>query len=101
MPSRRSKLEVYIDIMAKIKGGECRPTRIMYKTNLSWRPLRQILESLESQGMIKATESGDHRSRILYSITEKGDNVLKYFEKGKNMLELVATPDLEAALENK
>jgi len=94
MPSRRSKLDIYIDILSNIKSGECRPTRIMYHVNLSWKPLCQILESLENQGMIEAVETENQRSRILYKITEKGENVLNFFEKGKSLLEVADTLNL-------
>jgi predicted transcriptional regulator len=68
----------------------------MYQTNISWNSLRQILESLENQGMIDIIypKEKDKRSRVLYKIAEKGDNVLKYFDKAKSLLEVVATPHL-------
>jgi len=31
----------------------------------------------------------DHRSRVLYRITEKGKDVLMNFDMGQNLLELV------------
>lgn len=96
MLSRRSKFEIYVDILSKIKGGECKPTRIMYSTNLSWQPLCQILESLENQEMIEPMDidQKDKRSKTLYRITEKGDNVLRYFDKAKSLLEAKTSPYL-------
>ena len=91
MQSRRSKLEIYIDILSNIRSGECRPTRIMYKANLSWKPFCQILEFLLNQGMIEEFDSGGQKSRVLYRITEKGEYVLMYFDKGKSLLELSGT----------
>jgi predicted transcriptional regulator len=96
MPGRRSKFEIYVDILSKIKSGVCKPTRIMYSANLSWQPLCQILESLEYQDMIEPMDldGKDKRSRTLYRITEKGDNVLRYFDKAKSLLEVEVAPFL-------
>jgi predicted transcriptional regulator len=88
MTIRRSKTEIYIDVLSVIKNGESRPTRIMYSTNLSWAPLRRLLESLLEQNLIEAAEVGqdDGRSKNLYKITEKGESVLTYFSKCKDIL---------------
>jgi predicted transcriptional regulator len=58
----------------------------MYSTNLSWRPLTLILSALEKQGLIKTTASDDEKSRVLYEITEKGENVLAYFKEFNNII---------------
>jgi len=88
MTTRRAKVEIYLDVLAVIEGGEPRPTRIMYAANLSWKPLRNILDSLEREGLIEDidTEARDGRSKNLYGITEKGMSVLKYFEKTKDLI---------------
>ena len=91
MTRRRSKLEIYLDVLWVIKSGTEKPTRIMYGANLSWKPLQKILGSLVSQGLITEIESGDRddkRTTKTYSITQKGDNVLKYFSKAKELLPL-------------
>ncbi len=87
MTARRAKVEIYLEVLASIHSGEPRPTRIMYATNLSWKPLTQVLTSLEREGLIRSIEEGkDGRSKNLYCITEKGESVLHYFEKTKNLL---------------
>jgi predicted transcriptional regulator len=90
MMSRRSKFEIYIDILNEIKSGTVIPTRIMYGANLSWKPLKQILSNFIAQGLIveQVSDDGDKRRRKVYALTEKGDNVLKYFSKVKGLLEL-------------
>jgi len=90
MPSRRSKFEVYIDILDEIKSGTGIPTRIMYGANLSWKPLKQILKTLTAQGLIneRSMDDGDKRTKKAYAITEKGENVLKYFKRAKGLMEL-------------
>lgn len=87
MTVRRAKIEIYLAVLSTIKDGEPRPTRIMYATNLSWKPLMQMLGSLEKEGLIEAVDEGkDGRSKNLYRITEKGESVLSYFEKTKDLL---------------
>jgi len=85
MSSKRSKLEIYIDVLKVIKKGTCRPTRIMYGTNLSWKPLMDILDSLNAQGLIMVKKDRNHK---FYEITEKGKNVLKYFSKAMESIEV-------------
>ncbi len=89
MTNRRSKLEIYVDIMEEIRGGTILPTRIMYAANLSWKPLQQILKSLVTQELIEevSAEEGDKRTKKAYHLTEKGMNVLHYFRKAKELVE--------------
>ena len=89
MTSRRSKLEIYVDIMEEIRNGTVLPTKIMYAANLSWKPLQQILKSLVSQELIEEgmAEDGDKRTKKAYRITEKGQNVLHYFRKAEALVE--------------
>jgi predicted transcriptional regulator len=95
MSSRRSKFEINIDILTHIKSGVNLPTRIMYSANLSWKPLCQILKSLKDQGLIieeYSDEDGDKRTKKIYHITEKGDNVLRYFNRAKDLMETRVVP---------
>ncbi len=54
--SKRSRLEIYLDILKVLRKGESRPTRIMYQSNLSWKPLMKILDSLIKQEIVEATQ---------------------------------------------
>ncbi|MEM2341300.1 MAG: winged helix-turn-helix domain-containing protein [Candidatus Bathyarchaeia archaeon] len=74
---KRSKLEVYLEVLRVVNKGESKPTRIMYKTNLSWVPLQEILEFLISQDLLRENSSSKRKE---YFITEKGKRVLAYFE---------------------
>ncbi|TEU09360.1 hypothetical protein E3J20_06555, partial [Candidatus Bathyarchaeota archaeon] len=49
MDNRRSKLEIYLEVLQIIKGGTSKPTRIMYSANISWQPLMRVLSSMISQ----------------------------------------------------
>jgi predicted transcriptional regulator len=89
--SRRSKLELYTEIISQIKGGVVLPTKIMYSANLSWKPLKEILHSLCTQGMIEELSTDrDRRTKSYYRVTEKGENVLRYFNKARDLLEVNA-----------
>jgi len=89
MSIRRSKFEIYIDIMSLIKNGVHIPTRIMYNANLSWKPLKEILKSMCLQGVIQeiSGDGDDKRTKRNYVLTEKGENILRYFNKAKCLME--------------
>ncbi|UCH58032.1 MAG: hypothetical protein JSV18_03825 [Candidatus Bathyarchaeota archaeon] len=97
MKSRRSRLEVFLDVMWTIKSGTRKPTRIMYGANLSWKPLQRVLDALIRQGLVIEVEPlglKDKRTSVFYELTQKGENVLSYFNKAKDLLELEAAPRL-------
>ncbi|UCD45567.1 MAG: winged helix DNA-binding protein [Candidatus Bathyarchaeota archaeon] len=87
MSQRRSKLEIRLKILAAIRDGQDKPTRIMYAANLSWKPTQRILAQLIEQELVsehRNTESAKSRRR--YQITDKGITVIEYFEKAKELL---------------
>ena len=71
--------------MKAIKKGTGKPTRIMYSSNLSWRPLKEVLEAMLEQNLISVEK---HGRRTLYTITEKGKNVLNYFHEAMELVEI-------------
>lgn len=85
MTQKRSKLELYVDVLRVIKKGSHKPTRIMYRANLSWNPLTEILESLTEQGLTIREILGRHNS---YKITSKGRNVLNYFDQAAELMKI-------------
>lgn len=82
---RRSKLETCIDIMEIISKGVGKPTRIMYKANLSWNPMQKYLSFLLDQELIACKSKGE---RARYEITDKGLRTLSYFRRVKETLPL-------------
>jgi len=91
MSRRRSKLEIYLDVLWLIKNGTNKPTRIMYGSNLSWKPLQRILRSMIDQQLVSevdATDLRDKRTTLCYELTQKGENVIRYFNKAKDLIEL-------------
>ena len=85
MSRRRSRFEIMLGILAAVRGGEDKPTRIMYAVNLSWGPTLKVLTNLVEQGLLELRMASG-RSRRRYAITERGVNVIDYFEKAKEIL---------------
>jgi len=94
--TRRSKLEIWLNVLDIIHEGESKPTRIMYEANISWDPLKRVLRSLVSQGLIREIETWttrkyDRRTKKHYEITKKGENVIRYFKRAEILLEFEET----------
>ncbi|MFP3951153.1 MAG: winged helix-turn-helix domain-containing protein [Candidatus Bathyarchaeia archaeon] len=89
MSARRSKLEMYMDILAVVNEGEKIPTRIMHGANLSWKPLQDMLDSLVDQGLLEEVEeNSDKRTKKMYLITDKGVGTLLHFNKAMDGVQL-------------
>ena len=91
--ARRSKLQIYLDVLSVIKDGTQKPTNIMYEANLSWKPLKRVLENMVSQRLVEVIFTGgdrrqDRRTNRRYELSSKGDNVIVYFRGAKTLLEL-------------
>ena len=88
MMGRRSRFEMYVDILTEIKRGTCLPTQIMYGANMSWNPLQKTLEKLVAKGFIEEQPIyGNKISKRIYTLTERGDNVLNYLETVNEILD--------------
>lgn len=88
---RRSKLEIVLSVLSAVREGLDKPTRIMYAANLSWKPTQKVLASLVEEGLLSEVSTmGSKRSKVRYSITDKGENVLEYFEGAKGLIDLQA-----------
>ena len=85
MSKRRSRLEIMLSILSVIRKGEDKPTRIMYAVNVSWNPTQKMLSSMVEQDLLEVTP-GSGKSKTRYVITEKGVNVLDFFEKANEIL---------------
>ncbi len=89
MSRRRSKLVIALSVLSSVRDGLDKPTRIMYASNMSWKPTQRILASLVGQGLLREIlVSGSGRSRVRYEITEKGLNVLDYFSGAEALLDV-------------
>jgi len=83
MVRKRSKMELYLEVLRVISRGVNKPTNIMYKCNLSWANSREILNSLLEQNLITVIENNNRR---IYKITERGREILEYFDKAPDLL---------------
>ena len=76
-------MEICVEVLQIINKGFRKPTRIMYKSNLSWVPLCEVLSFLANQGAVRIKKIGKKRE---YYITERGKEILGYYEQLRSML---------------
>ncbi len=85
---RRSKLEMYIDILKVLAHrGPLKLTHIMYKANVNCSVLKQYLDFLMKQNLVEERTVG--KRRVVYTITQRGITVLKHFRELKQVLPIV------------
>ncbi len=83
---RRSKLEIYIDILATLAfDGQLKITHIMNKANINCQVLRELLEFLVQNNLV---EEKNQQKQTIYAITSKGMKILKAFEEIKKVFQL-------------
>jgi len=83
--SRRSELEVKMDILRVVCEGCKKPTQIMYKANLSWVALQEHFKSLVAGSLLHEVKAG---KRIEYELTSAGLSVLQDYRKLTNSMKL-------------
>jgi predicted transcriptional regulator len=76
--TRRSELEIKMDVLQVVSQGIDRPTQIMYKANLSWVALQENLKSLVGRAFLREESLG---SRRRYELTQTGFEILRTFTK--------------------
>ncbi|MBI2141063.1 hypothetical protein HYU16_01425 [Candidatus Woesearchaeota archaeon] len=88
MTSKRGKPEIIFDILRAVQesGGKMKPTRLLYKSNLSHARLKLYLESLVRQQML-AIEGSGSEGRNLIALTQKGYSFVAEFRKMKALIE--------------
>ncbi|MGA3060137.1 MAG: winged helix-turn-helix domain-containing protein [Candidatus Bathyarchaeia archaeon] len=85
---RRSKLEMYVDILKVLaQRGPLKLTHVMYKANVNCKVLKEYLDSLIKQGLVE--QKIIRRERLVYVITQLGVSVLKQFRELKEVLPIV------------
>lgn len=75
--SRRSPLEVRMDILKVVRDGAEGPTQIMYRANLSWVLATQHIKELVSTGVL--SEHNVKAKKVIYKLTDKGISVLRTY----------------------
>ncbi len=87
----RSKLDIYIDVLASISKGNNILSQIMNNANLSYLYLKNSLKSLEKQGYVSVTntiskKSGKNKPVKYYEVTAKGTKILEYFRNVNDVI---------------
>ncbi len=79
---RRGKLEIINDMLNSIKnkGGQIKPTHLLYKSNLSHSKMKVYLAELMDKGMV---EEHLKKNKKMFAITDKGYEFLLEFERIK------------------
>ena len=79
---RRGKLEIINDMLQSIKnkGGQIKPTHLLYKSNLSHSKMKVYLKELTEKGMVEEHMKKDKK---MFAITDKGYGFLLEFERIK------------------
>ena len=94
---RRSKLEMYIDILTVLaQKGPLKLTHVMYKSNVNCRVLKEYLDFLMKQGLVE--ERTLRKERVVYAFTQRGITVLKYFKELRQVLPIVEETRNQAAI---
>jgi predicted transcriptional regulator len=76
---------MYVDILTVLaQRGPLKLTHVMYKANVNCSILKEYLEFLIKQGLVKEKTVG--KRRVAYAITEQGVTVLKHFKEFKQVL---------------
>ncbi len=88
MTSKRGRPEIIFDILLSVQesGGKIKPTRLLYKSNLSHARLKLYMESLMSQGLL-SSDPPDNESRRFIALTEKGHQFIAEYRKMKELVE--------------
>jgi len=85
---RRSKLEMYVDILSVLaQRGPLKLTHVMYKANVNCCVLKEYLDFLMKQGLVE--ERTMRKQRVVYAVTQRGITVLKYFKELRQVLPIV------------
>ena len=77
----RSALKIYLDILVTVRDeGKCKPTRILYKANLSHDRLVKYIGELISKDLLeeKVEEDGKY-----YTLTQKGLDFINQVKKAE------------------
>jgi len=88
-------MEVTLDILRAINAGEEKPTHIMSKSNTTWTQLQEGLGFLVKNKFIKEisnkkkTRKVDKRTKHKYTLTKKGESVLRYFRREFEQAEML------------
>ncbi|MFW5852909.1 MAG: winged helix-turn-helix domain-containing protein [Nanoarchaeota archaeon] len=78
---RRTKIEIIYDILKAIqnRGGQIKPTHLLYKSNLSHKKMIEYVGELIEKEMMR--ENAVANGNKMYVITNKGLNYIAQFKQ--------------------
>ena len=79
---RRSRIELYIDVLRAIHNGRASPSRVVYAANLSYDRVTRCINFLEEHDLVRRIEG----ERKRYAVTERGSELIKYFNEVETSL---------------
>jgi len=87
MARKRNRIDIIADMLSSIldKGGEIKPTHLMYKSNLAHNQMKTYLEELIEKNCVRKITKNNHEYLI---ITNDGSRLL---EKIREMKEFERT----------
>lgn len=97
---RRTKLEIYVEILLIIKKGVNKPTQIMYASNMSWNQFKRTLNTMLTHGHVLEIDTStrniprkqkDNRTKKIYSLTEKGEGLIQYLNGERVITSLLSS----------
>jgi len=97
VPKRRTRLEIYFDVLRAIKNGSDIKTRMMQAANISGHRINEILKSLICQGFIEELKTihwSDKKIRVTYDFTPKGEKIMNYLEYTEEFLNEIDLKEL-------
>ncbi len=89
MSLRRSRFEIYRELLPQVQDGDCQPNRIRYSTELPWYTFNQVMQTLIKQKFLVEVDQMDKGSRARYKVTEKGERFLKYLGEALNSVDMM------------
>ena len=91
MIPRRTKVQIYMDILRAVKkaDGRLKKTHIVYKANLTHTRVQPYLDFLLSKGFLEEEKSG---SQTYFAITRKGLDFLGEANKLKEISDAFGLP---------
>ncbi len=83
---RRNKIEIINDILTSIqnKNGKIKPTHLLYKSNLSYKKMKEYIDELIKKEMMEEKKTDRNK---YYFITDKGLQFISEFKKMREFTE--------------
>lgn len=81
MTDRRTRLEIYFDVLIAIRKGQHGAEQIMHEADITPRNLDSILESLISLGFIEGAKTLNWKGgemSVHYRFTARGESLMRY-----------------------